>query len=271
MKPELQRRVQRYGWDKAAGYYDNSWREQLKPARDRLMETAELKAGERVLETACGSGLVTFRIAAETGPEGEVVATDISGEMVEQAKNENGSQHTRNISFMRMDAGQLELDDDQFDAALCCLGIMYMPDPLTSMQEMYRVLKPGGRAVVAIWGERKNCGWADIFPIVDNKVASDVCPMFFQQGTGNTMEYTFREAGFRDIESSRFNVNLHFTSPEHLLTAAFLGGPVALAYNKFDELTREEAHQEYLDSVAPYHNGAGYDIPGEFLVVKGYK
>lgn len=271
MKPDVQRRVQRYGWDKAADYYDDSWKEQLKPAQDQLMEMADLQSGERVLETACGTGLVTFRIADETGPEGEVVATDISGEMVDLADREASLRQVRHIAFQRMDAEQLELEDDHFDAALSCLGVMYMPDPLKSMQEMHRVLKPGGRAVTAIWGERKNCGWAEIFPIVDRKVASDVCPMFFQQGTGNTMEYTFSEAGFRNIETRRFRVSLHFSNRDHVLTAAFYGGPVALAYNKFDEQTREEVHQEYLDSVAPYRNGSGYDIPGEFLIVKGYK
>lgn len=271
MKPDLQRRVQRYGWDKAADYYDESWKEQLKPAQDQMMEMAELQHGERVLETACGTGLVTFRIAEETGPEGEVVATDISGEMVELAKRENNTHQTRNIEFRRMDAEQLDLEDDHFDAALSCLGVMYMPDPLKSMQEMYRVLKPGGRAVTAIWGERKNCGWAEIFPIVDRKVASDVCPMFFQQGTGDTMEHTFREAGFRNIETNRFRVRLHFSNQDHVLTAVFYGGPVALAYNKFDEQIREEVHQEFLDTVAPYRNGTGYDIPGEFLIARGYK
>ncbi len=52
--------------------------------------------------------------------------------------------------------------------------------PVKALKGMYRVIKPGGRAVVAIWGERRNCGWADLFPIVDAHVASDVCPMFFR-------------------------------------------------------------------------------------------
>jgi ubiquinone/menaquinone biosynthesis C-methylase UbiE len=78
-----------------------------------------------------------------------------------------------------MDAEDLDLEKNSCDAALCALGLMYVPDPLQSVHEMYRVLKPGGRAGFAIWGERKNCGWAEIFPVVDKRVATDVWPIFF--------------------------------------------------------------------------------------------
>lgn len=271
MEPRLQRRVQRYGWDKAAEYYEDSWKDQLKPAQDKLMEMANLQTGEKVLETACGTGLVTLRIAEAVKPSGEVIATDISEGMIEIAKSETEKKNIRNVNFQRMDAEELELEDESFDAAICALGLMYVPNPVKSLKEMNRVLKPGERAVAAIWGERKNCGWADIFPIVDKRVASDVCPLFFQQGTGNTLEYSFNKAGFEKIEIERFSVILHYPDPEVAIMAAFAGGPVALAYKKFDEETREEAHQEYLDSISVYRNGAGYQIPGEFVIAKGIK
>ena len=150
MKPELQRRVQRYGWNKAAEYYNASWESQLKPAQDRLLDMADPKPGERVLETACGTGLVTFRIAKEIEPDGEVLATDISEDMVSLADATAQKQQLHNVSFQRMDAEKLELDDNSFDLAVCGLGLMYVADPLESLNEMHRVLKPGGRAAVAI-------------------------------------------------------------------------------------------------------------------------
>lgn len=271
MEPRLQRRVQRYGWDKAAEYYEDSWKDQLKPAQDKLMEMANLQPGEKVLETACGTGLVSFRIAEILKPDGKVIATDISDGMIEIAKSEAEKKDIRNVDFLRMDAENLELEADTFDAAICSLGLMYVPDPVESLKEMNRVLKTGERAVVAIWGERKKCGWADIFPIVDKRVASDVCPLFFQQGTGNTLERSFEKAGFEEIEVERFSATLHYPDSEIAIMAAFAGGPVALAYKKFDEKTREEAHQEYLDSIAAYRNGNGYQIPGEFVVAKAVK
>lgn len=270
MDPRLQRRVQRYGWDKAAEYYEHSWKEQLKPAQDKLMEMMALKPGETVLETACGTGLVTEIIANRVGANGRVVATDLSEGMINLAKlrlsSVNGS-----VDFQRMDAENLQLNGESYDAAICALGLMYVPDPVQSLKEMHRILKPGGRAGIAIWGERKNCGWAEIFPIVDQFVASEVCPMFFQQGTGEALDYSMKTAGFQDIETVRFQRNLTFIDEEQVLMAAFAGGPVALAYRKFDDDTREKAHQEYLESISGYQKGSGYEIPGEFVVSKAVK
>lgn len=271
MKPDFQRRIQKYGWDKAARYYESSWKRQLKPAQDRLVEIADVKPGEKVLETACGSGLITFPVAGAVEPAGEVVATDISDNMVEMAEKMANERQIRNVTFKSMDAENLDLDDSSFDIAICGLGLMYVPDPVRSLKEMHRVLRPGGRAVVLIWGERKNCGWADIFPVVDKRVASDVCPMFFQQGTGRTIEYSYQEAGFQSIHTERFKLGLNFATPEDAVIAAFSGGPVALAYNKFDDQTRRDAHEEYLESIASYQVDNGYEIPGEFVVATGYK
>jgi len=270
VKPQLQRRVQRYGWNIAAEYYEDSWKEQLTPAQDKLMEMMHFQPGESVLETACGTGLVTSRIAKAVGPDGKVSATDLSGDMIGLAK-ENVKTRNGLVKFHRMDAGALEMEEKSFDAAICALGLMYVPDPIESLNEMYRILKHGGRAGIAVWGERKNCGWAEVFPIVDRQVASDVCPLFFQQGTGNALQYTFQEAGFNDVEVERFKVNLNYPDSETALMAAFAGGPVALAYEKFDEDTVETVHSEYLESVRPYQKGKGYEIPGEFVVAKGVK
>src|SRR5438105_11638764 len=88
MDARLQRRVQRYGWDKAAAYYEGFWRKQLQPAQDELLRLAALRPGERVLDVACGTGLVTFPAAATVGSEGAVVATDLSDAMVAHVVHE---------------------------------------------------------------------------------------------------------------------------------------------------------------------------------------
>ena len=271
MEPQLQRRVQRYGWDKAAKFYDDSWKAQLKPAQDKLLEMADLQPGENVLETSCGTGLVTLRAARQVASGGKVIATDLSEKMIDEAKKLTNGNSSSNIQFRRMDAEDLNFKDNQFDAAICSLGLMYFPFPTEALKEMHRVLKPGGRATVAIWGERKNCGWAELFPIVDRRVASDVCPLFFQQGTSDTLRHSFQSAGFDKIEVERFKVSLSYPDDKTALMAAFDGGAVALAYQKFDDQTKEEIHREYLDSIAPFRSGEGYEIPGEFVVARGLK
>ena len=133
------------------------------------------------------------------------------------------------------------------------------------------MLDPGGRAAAAVWGARAKCGWADIFPIVDARVSSEVCPLFFQLGTKDSLERSFTQAGFADVRFERLEVELSYASSEEALSAAFRGGPVALAYSRFDEVTRQAVHTEYLQSIEGFRDGVGYRIPGEFVVAIGVK
>ena len=140
MDARLQRRVQRYGWDKAAGCYEKYWAAQLAPAQDALLDAAALAVGERVVDVACGSGLVTFRAATAVGNSGSVVAVDLSAEMVTLVRDGATRRALAHVSAERMDAEVLELPDGAFDVALCALGLMYVPDPRAAMREMHRVL-----------------------------------------------------------------------------------------------------------------------------------
>lgn len=125
--------------------------------------------------------------------------------------------------------------------------------------------------MATVWGQRNRCGWADIFPIVDARVKTDVCPLFFQLGTGNSLQEEFRTAGFTQVRGVRLSTILHYESDEAACGAAFEGGPVALAHSRFDDHTRTETHAEYLASIAAYRTGDAYAIPGEFVVVRGDK
>ena len=271
MDARLQKRVQRYGWDKAAPHYERSWHSQIEPAQTMLLEMARLAPGERVLDVACGTGLVTFRAAAAVEPGGHVVGTDISEDMISAARVVARATNVTNVSFARMDAEALTTESTPFDAALCALGLMYAPDPERAVAEMYRVLRPGGRAVTAVWGERRNCGWADIFPIVDARVQSEVCPMFFRIGTGDSLARAFETAGFNDIAARRLRTTLQYANAGDACEAAFVGGPVALAHSRFTHAVKAEAYAQYLASIAPYRQGDGYAIPGEFVSVMGRK
>lgn len=269
MDARLQRRIQRYGWDKASRHYEPLWRQQIAPAHERLLAIAGLQSGERVLDIACGTGLVTFPAASAVAPAGAVVGTDLSEEMVNAARREAVGRDWSHVTFQHMDAEALALPDVSFDAALCSLGLMYFPDPPRALTEMRRVLKPSGRAVAAVWGARDRCGWAGIFPVVDARVQTEVCPLFFALGTKDILRQTFETAGFSDVSIERISTVLHYNSAEEACGAAFAGGPVALAYSRFDDQTREEAHADYLSSIESYRNGSGYDIPGEFVIGLG--
>jgi ubiquinone/menaquinone biosynthesis C-methylase UbiE len=271
MDARLQRRVQRYGWDKAASYYERSWQVQLEPAQTAMLETAAVTPGAQVLDVACGTGLVTLRAAALAGPKESVLGTDISEQMVAAARERALARGIGHVQFERMDAEELKFSDGSFDIVLCALGLMYLPDPQRAIREFHRVLRPGGRAAAAVWGQRGKCGWAEIFPIVDSRMQSEVCPMFFGLGTGQTLSQSFAAAGFRDVTAQRLETPLRYATADEACEAAFVGGPVALAYDRFSQAMRDEAHKEYLASLKPYRDGDGYSVPGEFVVVAGMK
>jgi hypothetical protein len=110
---------------------------------------------------------------------------------------------------------------------------------------MWRVLAPGGRVALAVWGARTHCGWADIFPIVEARVQSDVCPMFFQLGTGTALDESLTRAGFTGVHLERVRTELLYDDGDAAADAAFAGGPVAMAYSRFDEDTRAAARADH--------------------------
>lgn len=269
MEARLQRRIQRYGWDLAADDYEPHWQAQLAVARVALFQLAALAPGERVLDLACGTGLVTFEAARAVGPTGSVLGTDISGGMIEAARRRAADQRIDNVSFERMDAETLELPDASFDVVLCALGLMYVPDPLAALLEWRRVLRPGGRVVIAVWGERFHCGWSPVFPIVDAEVTSEVCPLFFSLGAQRALARLCAQAGFEGGEERRISSTLDYIDAEEACDAAFIGGPVALAWSRFADEVRARARARYIEAIEPWRIGQAYRIPGEFVVVAG--
>lgn len=269
MDARLQRRVQRHGWNLAADDYDTLWRRQLAPATSALLAQAALTAGERVLDVACGTGLMSFAAAQAVGATGHVVGIDLSGRMIEAARRVGREQQHPNVELLRMDAEALEFGDARFDVVLCSLGLMYLPDPERALREMRRVLRPGGRVALAVWGERRRCGWATLFEIVQDEVASEVCPLFFRLGRAEALARACLDAGFEVIAQRTLAATLEYADADEACRAAFVGGPVALAWSRFDAETRTRVTARYRDSLAPWQSGTAYRVPGEFALLVG--
>jgi ubiquinone/menaquinone biosynthesis C-methylase UbiE len=266
MDPHRHRLIQRRGWDRAASHYERFWSRQLLPAHEAILATAGLAPGHAVVDIACGTGVVALGAARAVGPAGPVVATDLSQRMLDETAARAVAAGLRNVTTICCGAEDLTADGP-FDVSVCSLGLMYVPDPRRALAEMFRVTRPGGRIAVSVWGDRRNCGWAGVFGVVAARVSSDVCPMFFALGTPGTLAGLLEQVGFCEVEHTRLSTVLDFTDDDEALGAAFLGGPVALAYARFDGATRHGAHREYLDSLAAFRNRrGGFAVPGEFVI-----
>lgn len=269
MRPEVHRRVQRYGWDRAAETYAAFWEPLLRRCAEHAVEMAAPQPGERALDVACGPGAAALLLVERVGPDGSVLGVDLSDEMVRLAAERAAERGIANAAFARMAAERLDVASGSQDVVTCVLGLMYPADPDAALREMARVLRPGGRCVAVVWGRRERCGWREAFPIVDGRVQSEVCPLFFALGADGALVAAMSHAGFRDLCERRVDEVLHFPSGEAACAAMFAGGPVALAYGRFDAATREAVHAEYLASLAPYRDGGAYRVPGEFVYVLG--
>ena len=118
------------------------------PLAQDLVELAALRPGERVVDVACGTGVVT-RLAAERVGDAAVAGVDVNPGMLEVART--AAQDTA-IEWHEASADALPLGDARFDVALCQMGLQFFPDRLAALRELRRVLRPGGRAVLNVPG-----------------------------------------------------------------------------------------------------------------------
>lgn len=114
-------------------------------ARD-LVDRAALRAGERVLDVACGTGVVTRLAAEQVGPTGTVAGLDVNPGMLAVARSVTGPALT--VDWHQASADAIPLPDASLDVVLCQMGLQFMADKLTPLREMRRVLAPGGRLVL---------------------------------------------------------------------------------------------------------------------------
>jgi SAM-dependent methyltransferase len=230
-------------------------------------------AGDEVLELACGAGGLGLVIAEMVSPGGRVVLSDVAPEMVAIAADRatrHGARHaaTAAVSSRVLDLEHLDLPDACFDIAVCREGLMFALDPTRAATEIARVLRPGGRLALAVWGPRTRNPWLGVLlDTVQEHTGSPVPPAgipgpFSLAGDG-ALAGILTQAGFEEIQVQELAVPTHDASFDaYWRLRTELAGPFKglLAALPDDQRTliRETVHTR----LSKYQTPAGLTIPG---------
>ncbi len=161
-----------------------------------LIDLAEVTVGDRVLDVACGTGIVARTAADRTGPTGRVVGLDLNEAMLTVARRVRPD-----LDWRRGDATSLPFPDASFDVALCQSGLMFVRDPAAAVDELARVVGPAGRVAVQVWSslDRQTA----IQPLADAVArhagpdAVDLISTYFRLGNHEQFTGLFTQAGLR--------------------------------------------------------------------------
>jgi rhodanese-related sulfurtransferase/protein-L-isoaspartate O-methyltransferase len=201
----------------------------LSAATEKLVELGKLKPGQAVLDLACGEAPVAWLVAPRVRPGGRVIAVDASEETLQAARRLLDSAGVTDIELQRGQAEALEFADETFDAVFCQLGLEMCESPARALQEMARVLKPGGRVIVMTLGARERNRFLTLPYEALRAAARPVADIdrCFQIGTAETLEALFQAAGLVEARCQAAGVMLEVSDPRSLweVAASVAGWP----------------------------------------------
>jgi SAM-dependent methyltransferase len=241
----------------------------------RLLELAAPRPGERVLELACGAGGVGIAAAGLVGPAGEVVLSDVAAEMTAIAAARAAALGLANVRTLALDLDDLAQPDQAYDVVLCREGLMFALDPDHAVAGIRRVLRPGGRVAVAVWGPRDRNPWlAIVFDAVGAVLGAPVPPPGipgpFALDDAGRLGRLLTGAGLADVAVEELAVPLHDDSFDAWLTrTTALAGPLARRLAMLDAPARRELRARLTEAVRPYRTPDGLAFPGVSLVASG--
>ena len=241
----------------------------------RLLELSAPRPGERVLELACGAGGVGIAAAELVGPAGEVVLSDVAAEMTTIAAGRAAVLGLGNVRTLRLDLDDLAQPDQSYDVVLCREGLMFALDPAHAAAEIRRILRPGGRAAVAVWGPRARNPWLGVmFDAVGAQLGTPVPPPGvpgpFALDDPGRLARLLAGAELSDVVVTEVPTPLRDASFDAWWTrTAALAGPLAKRLAALPEHARGQLRARLAEAVRPYQTPTGLDFPGVSLVAAG--
>ena len=255
------------GWER--------WRARIEevttPVREWMLKELAPRPGDTVLELAAGAGDTGFEAAAMAGERGRLISTDFSPAMMEVARRRGAELELEDVDYRVMDAERIELDGNSVDGVLCRFGYMLMPDPDAALAETRRVLRPGRRLALAVWGAPERNPWASIgFGLLVERgyipAPEPGAPGPFAMASEEQTRALLERAGFTTVHPEEVPVRFTFRDLDEYTTyATDTGGPAALVLRGLPEDERETLKTQLGAALAPFSVDARYEIPGVAL------
>jgi SAM-dependent methyltransferase len=239
---------------------------------EKLLERAAPQPGERVLELACGPGGVGLAAAALVAPEGEVVLSDVAAAMTAIAAARVEAFGLRNVRTRDLDLEDIDEPDGSFDVVLCREGLMLVPDPVRAAREIARVLRPGGRVALTVWGPRARNPWLGlVFDAASAQFGTPVpppgIPHPFSLDDAGGLARLLSDAGLGDVEVGELPTPYRAASVEEWWTRTVaLAGPLAQRFASLPEPALKALRDRAGTAISPYVTPDGLDIPGVSLI-----
>jgi ubiquinone/menaquinone biosynthesis C-methylase UbiE len=241
----------------------------------KLLEKTAPRPGERVLELACGPGGVGIAAAELVGPAGEVVLSDVAPEMTVIAAARAAALGLGNVRTRTLDLDDLDQPDGTYDVVLCREGLMFALDPAGAAAEIHRVLRPGGRAAVAVWGPRARNPWLGVvFDAVSVQLGTPVPPPGipgpFALDDPDRLARLLTGAGLAGVAVTEVPTPLRDASFDAWFTrTSALAGPLARRLAALPDDARRQLRARLAEATRPYQTPTGLQFPGVSLVASG--
>lgn len=238
----------------------------------KMLERVMPRPGERVLELACGPGSVGLAAAELVAPGGEVVLSDVAAEMTSIALARAGERGLGNVSSRVLDLERIDEPDASYDVVLCREGLMLVPDPGRAAREIRRVLRPGGRVALTVWGPRARNPWLGIvFDAVSAHLGAPTpppgIPHPFSLADGEQLAGLLAGAELSDVVVGEQPTPYYAASFEEWWErSSALAGPLAQRLALLPEQAARELRARARTAIKVYSTPTGLEIPGVSLL-----
>ncbi len=260
------------GWKKWDTYNMNF----LQPMGDAIISFLDIQENDIVLDIASGTGEPGLTIAG-LAAKGSVTALDISEKMLETAKEKANQQGINNFQIQQGDACEMSFKEASFDKISCRMGFMFFPDMQLAANEMYRVLKPGGKMATSVWFNQSKNSWiSSVMSVISKNITMPAptpgAPGMFRCAQPEMMKTILQKAGFTNIKEQEINGKAYYQDFQaYWKQMNEIAAPVVNAFSKADEATKEKVKAELQQVVKPFITDDGLLLDFCALVISGDK